>query len=590
MAGIDFVPLPQQQQIQSGSKIDFQPIGGQNAEPAPAKSQVPSVFNYMLSPNLSKASLMDPLADVARLGQSVNKNVEAGAQPVADMLHTKLGIPAPLAAIPTTAVDTASQFFMPTNRLSAGIMGLGPIMKAAGAVGNEVNGVGKLLGLGGTPEIDNAMAAAVPEKAGQLVLPKVTQAVDQVPIQAELRKLSDVVKNARLEGVAPTAVMTDAERALYAKHGTAIDNAIQHDVPIEAILPDATKGVTREVTQEVAPAGAGSAVKEVPAAGAIKPVTNKPGFLAQWVQANTRVSPRMAQYAIDHPGVMDSGPSVEEATKAYQEAVGGLKGKAQSIGQRLNKTLVDEGDYTDAINRAGRMMNGTLVEGGKPVIANPQDALEGVQTINQAMKDKIYTSKLSPEKMGPVMELKDKLLDYLENNGTPGIRKAGKDLYEAHIRDAFSDWLPRNKYGSTDSLKTTAGGLALAGAGGMALHGNPAAIPLAAGAAMASPKVMGGVLRNVAALPRAASMLTNAAVPASNAAGGQPQELPSASYWKAGNTINPGKSGAYGNSLTKIGLPSNMISGSGRNTLQQFADRYTGGDQDKAIEILRGLK
>lgn len=239
---------------------------------------------------------------------------------------------------------------------------------------------------------------------------------------------------------------------------------------------------------------------------------NPPGQFAQLITARAgrgKITPEIAQYAIDHPTVLDNAPSIKEATDEYAKAAGGLKGKAASIAERLNKTVIRPGDYDAAIDRAGRLLNGTPIESDGATKLKPQDALEGLQSINQALRDKMYTSAMHPDQVKNIMHVKEGLLDFLQNNGRPQLRAAGQQLFEAHVKDAFSNWLPKNKFGSPDALRTMAGMGQMASAGGAlaagVATGHPIGGALAAGgiglnAAMTSPRVMGQAIRELAAI------------------------------------------------------------------------------------------
>jgi len=248
---------------------------------------------------------------------------------------------------------------------------------------------------------------------------------------------------------------------------------------------------------------------------------SKPGTLAHVMQGTARIPPSVGQYALDHPEVLGPDtPTIEEATKNYVEAIGGLKGKVSDLSQKLNKTVLRNSDYDSAIDRAGRLLNGTEVKADGTIDKlTPQDALTGLQSINQALRNKMYTAGMAKDQIAAISQVKEGLLDFLQNNGSPKIREAGQALFEAHVKDAFSQWLPVNKYGSTDALRTIIAGHELAGMAGAVIGGHPgAAIPLAASAATISPKMWGFGIRALSmpgaasqeVLPYMPSMLSNA--------------------------------------------------------------------------------
>lgn len=223
----------------------------------------------------------------------------------------------------------------------------------------------------------------------------------------------------------------------------------------------------------------------------------KPGIMAQIGQARTKVPAGDIQQAINDPSVFKA-PSVEDANKAYGVAAGPLQSAARSLGARLNKTVLGEADYTEAINQAGRVLNGTELDAaGKAVQMDGQTAMEGVQSVNRFLKNKAMTSKLDKPQLSSLYELKSGLMDWMEQNGNPGMRAAALDLRKAHVAENLSNILPQNKFGGNDAMRTMFSGGQLAGAAGLALAGHPvAAVPIAAEAITASPAVLGGAIRN----------------------------------------------------------------------------------------------
>lgn len=561
------------------------------------------IKQYALSPDLEGASKLDPLAQMARLGQFANK----GNQDLANIIAERSGkmsasprggngpeIPLPftnggklpISAIPdvfgAAALGTASEATMPQNRLGAFATVLPAITKGvkyAANTASEVPGVFKSL-------FAKAEPVAQPFEFE-------TQAAKKLGSPEDVNRIAQLVSQAKNQGVKPATILTDSEMELYNKYKAPIDESVK----FKSQSPFNPAQLIKE--SESAEAAAAPEVKAASKAAEATPAVNKPtkpGFMAQLVQGKAKVSPGTAQYAIDHPEVLDKAKSIEEATKDYVDATPGLKGKVQSLAQRLNKTVIRPPDYDAAIDRAGRLLSGTeLDKGGNALPLRPQDALEGVQSINQALRDKMFTSQMHPDQLSEIFKVKDGLMDFLQDNGAPKIREAAKALFEAHVKDAFSDWLPRNKYGSTDALRTTMGMSKLGVAGALAASGHPlAALPIAAETAMTSPKVMGQLIREGGALrnPATYAPIKNAVTATANLVGGEPSSAPdqAAQWLKMGNTINPGKSGDYKNQLNSMKLPSAYVSGGGKISLQQFADKFADGDEEKALQILSRFK
>ena len=235
--------------------------------------------------------------------------------------------------------------------------------------------------------------------------------------------------------------------------------------------------------------------------GAFSSTSAKPGIVAQMGNARSKVPAGDIQQAINDPSVF-SAPSVQEANAGYGRTVGPVQGATQSLGSKLDKTILAEGDYVEAINRSGRIMNGTEMVADAtgnqvPVQMDPQSALEGIQSINRFLKNKAFTQKLDQPQLAEIYQLKDGLMTWMESNGTPGMREAAGLVRKAHVRENLSGIIPQNKYGGNDALRTMWAGSEMASAGALALSGHPlAAIPVAGWAATASPALWGGGIRN----------------------------------------------------------------------------------------------
>lgn len=240
-------------------------------------------------------------------------------------------------------------------------------------------------------------------------------------------------------------------------------------------------------------------------------------FGTQFLKAFPKIDERFGKAVLNNPTLLTAAKSVEEATVGYRQAIGDLAGKVKSIGDRLNKVLLNEGDYNSAINRVGRLLNKTeLDKNGVPVPLTPQDALEGVQTINRFVRNRQFTMALDKEQLMEIGKVRDGLLDFLQSHGSPKIRAAGTELFNAHAREAFEYWLPLTKGGTTDALRSMfaahqlVSGLSAALSTGLAAAGG---IPL--GAAY-SPKVAGSVIKNAAALAKSGQGLQAAGLGLTN--------------------------------------------------------------------------
>lgn len=100
-------------------------------------------------------------------------------------------------------------------------------------------------------------------------------------VAEDLRRVVDMVKRAKGNGLAPKSIMTDAERALYDQFQNAVEQSAQHNVPIETLL---TKGemtapvsgfAERTVLREGEPIYAGANRFEF--GGTVDKISYKPG-------------------------------------------------------------------------------------------------------------------------------------------------------------------------------------------------------------------------------------------------------------------------------------------------------------------------
>lgn len=132
------------------------------------QGQKPSgVWNYLTTTDLEGASKLDPLAQVARLGQFANKGNQDLAGIIAERggaansgENSTMSVPVPsflaggqsgqnidIGAIPSLAaagtLATASQFLLPQNRLGVASYAVSPLMKGYQALRGPVTGVQK---------------------------------------------------------------------------------------------------------------------------------------------------------------------------------------------------------------------------------------------------------------------------------------------------------------------------------------------------------------------------------------------------------------------------------------------------------------
>lgn len=503
----------------------FEAFKSRSQTPSDPASTLMDMWNAANTKDLQNAPVSDLAADAARGGQYLQKNVERGSQDMVNMLHQKLGLPSEIAAIPGAAVNTFGEYRIPQTRLGVYLSLLPGLAQGVQAA---KGGIDKLRG------VSNAASALRGEASGLSAAAKGSQADfhavgstliprSSLPQAKEwskaLNEYQDAVLSAnKSRGLAyQSGNIDEFEKAFAnmshpdAKQMEVAFNKLQSLQKANPELSGLSQLQTagQEGLGDIASLGSQQAAQAAPQAVA---KAAPPGQLAQMItaragRANGKLTPQMAQYAINNPKVLDEAPSLEKATAGYKEAIGGLKGKTQALSERLNKTVIRPGDYDGAIDRAGRILSGTPLK-DEPTKLDPQEALTGLQSINQAMRDRAYTQGMHPDQQAAILKVKEGLLDFLQNNGSPKIRSAGKQLYEAHIKDAFSSWLPQNKFGSPDALRTTLGmgqfGAGASEALAAAAMGHPGAGILGVGmmgnAALSSPRVSGQLIREYGAL------------------------------------------------------------------------------------------
>lgn len=167
-------------------------------------------------------------------------------------------------------------------------------------------------------------------------------------------------------------------------------------------------------------------------------------------------------------------------------------------------------------------------------------------------------------------------------------------------KDALSSVFPQKKNLSPNVLRTTT---ALGASGYEAKEGNlgAAALPLMA----VSPAMTGLAIRGMAAAAPALPIAARAAAQSvADSNSQQPMAQASQPVVKSpalismilrSNTLNPGKSGTWGREIEGMGLPSNMVSKSGKNSISQIASiLHREGvipedDEGEAVQYLKSL-
>lgn len=461
----------------------------------------------------------DPLAAIGKAGQWVNQQAENQGVALSRGL-SRYGLPPEMSAIAGTAAPTMSKYFMPTNRLGAGVILAHNLLKGAqlgkGAIEETSSAfprLGETLGLSSrtSPKVPFPVDSSLPKS------------VTENPYFVNTSKAADDIirTEAAKSGLEPNP---EFAKKMYSDLHDKVHAAKEALGAGKKLLPEQKKALEdfkTLVSKTWMDANPEDWLKLHGGMSEVKKAA-KPGALATILSAGARLNPQDVQRSLDHPEIM-YGPSVEKETAVYVKTLGGLKGKVESLSGRLNATIVDPADYKEAINKAGRLLNKTPLESDIEKKLSPQIALDGVQSINKLLRDKMYTSSLGKDAIRNIMTVKDGLMEFLENNGSPNLRKAASNLRDAYIRESMSNWMPKNKFGSNDTLRA----MAMAGEVGSAaktmLMGHPlAALPIAGAAAYMSPKIIGSAVRNIGALkgPVAQKGVKSLATPLANAFGG----------------------------------------------------------------------
>lgn len=226
-------------------------------------------------------------------------------------------------------------------------------------------------------------------------------------------------------------------------------------------------------------------------------------FIEAGLQAFPKITKRDIKTVMDDPErVLGSQETLEQALDAYVNAIKingkPLLGKYKALQEATGRTDVPDAAIGRLIDKVGRKMK----DPKNP--PTPQELLTALQAINERFQLKSQTAALSPAKAQAFGELRDEILDRLDDT-LPNLREASTKLREAYAREAFSSWLPKNKYGGFDAARTIAAfisgvhGLARVAQGDI-IGGGAGAITAAA----VSPKVAGAMLKTLPAAERAA--------------------------------------------------------------------------------------
>lgn len=265
-----------------------------------------------------------------------------------------------------------------------------------------------------------------------------------------------------------------------------------------------------------------------PAAAGIKAATEAATPAAKSVAQGLykilpNIYPSTAKYLTNNWNAVMNAPKLKAAKDFYSAAAGGLKHWSESVAERFG-TLTPSSKINEVIEEGQKYL-----QGDKGVEMNPQKALDFIQSVNlkqRSVMAEVKDSTLRSQMVDEFASMKDKMYDFLEKNGKPALREAGRILRNAFVKDEVTNLLPVNKGGDRNVLRGVGAGYKILEGGGQILEGQPikGAINMGIGT-MFSPKMFTGVANNIVKAAEMAGSpegisgalgLTNAAKNASN--------------------------------------------------------------------------
>lgn len=320
---------------------------------------------------------------------------------------------------------------------------------------------------------------------------------------------------------------------------------------------------------------------------------------------------KSGEAALRDPAILNRGllPAQRGAPYEAFERYTGLKG----LGTQIENGELKAGDtsnaayFDHAIDVANRVKAGApIVDATGKVVTAGKASYSGEPLTTQDLysaSQKASNLKLGPfENPGMQKAIKSGVLDRAKDTADTALGKIYEEYsglrkgnFESHVREDFGTLLPKNKNGTANVLRPVA-------AIGAAMGGNPEAL------AFTSPAVWGGMIRGAHAAAPAISGATSLAAraEAANLAGQEASAAPtpSASMVQSpglianilrSNNLNPAKSGQWGKEISGLGLPTDMVSGSGKTSITQLArllhdaGAISENDEGEAVQYLKSI-
>jgi hypothetical protein len=540
--------------------------------------------------------LTDPLGAIARAGGRLNARAQKDVDADAEAFGRAHPDSPALTAINDAngaMVSALSKTFIPQNRASVALNLLAPAYRGAKWLAGNASEV---------PDIfKNALGLTREAPTGT---PFEFSGPAPVDPKAELNRVTELVSRAKNQGVTPSTILTEAEKKVYASSQNPIDQAAGFKAmapyhPSHLELP----GPEPEVAAAAEPV-------KVPGVSnyQYKDPTKMEQLAANALSTQSAANPKHIAAVIANPEYImgDATPTKAALSQAYQDTFknAGVKFDSATMKEITGKVLPPTGTQLSKFEKIIEDAHTTLQETGK---INPAQAF-----MARSAAGKLMLSSADPARNKILGTIQDSMDNALSDSGLPQIKQLGQQWFRASAKEAMQQILPLNKNMSPNAVR----GLLMANYGGSALshlaNAEPikAAVSLGKGAIM-SPAVQGGLIRGVAAIPGAvtnpasvdAALKGSAAV--GNIAGNDqtastpnsaPQTSPAliASLLKS-NTLNPQKSGQWGKEISGIGLPSSMVSGSGKASISQLArllndaGAIPDNDEGAAVQYLKSI-
>lgn len=378
--------------------------------------------------------------------------------------------------------------------------------------------------------------------------------------------------------------------------GGAAGRALQRNVEYATGSRDPLKDTSLGNAADIAKSGlgqgaaAGVGLQTEAVLKALAPPATKVGAAAMKIASG--IPEKTGEMLLKDPAIMNRGlpPSARGAPYQAFERYTGLKGLG-TIAEESDRASIPPAELeTMAVGTANKVRRGEAV--------TPQELYSASQAENHMRQAAKYNEPGAARALeSGVLGRAGKVVDAKMAEIYPEYPSLLKGNAESHAREAASNLVPRNRNGSVNILRPVM-------AAKEAMEGDPTALafipPATWGTGIRALGAATPVVKAVApaAFSTAGQVAANA-VPNPEPSSSTPSPVPKSpnliSMILKANTLNPDKSGQWGKELAGIGLPSSMISKSGKNDISRIAQilhdegAIAEPDEGEAVKYLKSI-